>query len=135
MFLLQNWWTKVIVHAPLIRVARSIKKKHHIFQHHKMATPRKRLIIILRCGKKGHLSSEERSMVMHALISGEKVSTLATRFRCHRNTIRNTMKRYCETNNLEDKPRTGAHPRLTIREERALFRRLRQNPEMPHAQL
>jgi hypothetical protein len=125
------------VHAPLIRVARSIEGKHHIFQHHRMATPRKRLVkkINPTRDKKGHLSSEERSMVMHALLSGEKVSTLATCFRCHRNTIRNTMKRYCETNSLEDKPRTGARPRLTFRQKRALYRRLRQNPEMPHAQL
>jgi transposase len=102
-----------------------------------MATPRKRLVkkINPTRGKKGHLSSEGSPVVMHALLSGEKVSTLATYFRCYRNTIRNTMKRYCETDSLEDKSRTGACPRLTIREKRALYRRLRQNPEMPYAQL
>ena len=74
-------------------------------------------------------------MVIHALLSGESVSTLASRFRVHRNTIRNTINRYCATHSLQDKPRIGAPPRLTIREKRALYRRLRQNPEMPHAQL
>jgi hypothetical protein len=102
-----------------------------------MPTPRKRLVKHFnpKRGLKGYLSPGERAMIVQALLSREKVSTLATRFRCHRNTITNTMNRYRTTNSFDDKHRTGGRPILTIREKRAVYRRLRQNPEMPSAQL
>ena len=74
---------EVIVHAPLIRVRALIETKHYTFSTPQMTTPRKRLVqkINPTRGAKGHLSSEERSMLIHALLSGEQVSTLASFFR------------------------------------------------------
>lgn len=102
-----------------------------------MTTPRKRLAqkINPTRSKKGYLSPSERAMIIHAVLSGEAVSTIATRFRVHRNTIRNTIKRYNATNSLENKPKSGTPSRLSGREKRALYRRLRQNPGIPYTQL
>lgn len=102
-----------------------------------MTTPRKRLAqrINPTRTKNGHLSPKERAMVVHALLCGEKPSVLATRFRVHRNTIHNILKRYRTTHGFDNKPKKGRPYKLTYREKRALYRRLRKNPEMPHAQL
>jgi transposase len=102
-----------------------------------MPTPRKRLAQKLNPGrtKKGYLSPDQRAMIIHAVLSGEPVSTIATRFRVHRNTIRNTVKRYSTTNTLENKLKTGAPSKLSGREKRAIYRRLRQNPGIPYIQL
>ena len=54
-------------------------------------------------------------MFIHALLSAQQVSALALCFRVHRNSIWNTIKRYYTTHSLEDIPRLGARPRLTIR--------------------
>jgi transposase len=102
-----------------------------------MPTPRKRLVQKINPGraKKGHLSPSERAMIIHAVLSGERVSAIATRFQVHRNTIRNTVTRYNTTHSLKDKTKKSRPSRLSYREKRALYRRLRQNPQLPHAQL
>ena len=102
----------------------------------KMATPRKKLIKKFSTrGKNGYLSSAERAMIIHVLLSGEKVSTLADRFSCHWNTITNTIKQYRATNSLDTKPRIGTLPRLSIREKRALYHCLWKTPEILYTQL
>lgn len=102
-----------------------------------MPTPRKRLAQKINPGrgKKGHLSPSERAMIIHAVLSGEPITAIATRFRVHRNTIRNTVTRYKTTYSLENRAKKRPPSKLSQREKRALFRRLRQNPELPHAQL
>jgi transposase len=102
-----------------------------------MTTPRKRLVkkINPSRSKKGHLSPEERAMIIHAVFSGEGPGTIATRFRVHRNTIQNTIKRWQNTNSLQDRPRNGRPPKLSLREKRALCRRIRQNPNLAYNEL
>lgn len=101
-----------------------------------MATRRKKLIKKFSTrGKRGQSYLAERATIIHALLSGERVSTLADRFNCHRKTITNTLKRYRTMNSLDTRPRIGSPPKLSMREKSAFYRQLWQNPEMPHAQL
>ena len=88
-----------------------------------MDTPRKRLIkkINPTRGQRGDLSPEERAMVIHALLSGEKASTLASRFLVRRkfNTCRVQCIQWPFTLNrphlLLTAPRDSPIPQLCLR--------------------
>src|ERR1700712_1655102 len=102
-----------------------------------MPSPRKLLARRINPDRKhrGRLSKYERLCIVQLLLDGEKISVVANRFECHRNTISNIFKRYKEANTLQPKPQSGPPPKLNRRERRAVFRLVRREPTIPWATL
>src|ERR1700712_2460204 len=102
-----------------------------------MPSPRKLLARRINPDRKhrGRLSKYERLSLVQSLSDGEKISVVANRFECHRNTISNIFKRYNEANTLQPKPQSGRPPQLNRREKRAVFRLVRRKPTIPWAAL
>ena len=93
-------------------------------------TPRKKFAHSLSPERalKGRLNELQRQAIIQEHLNGVKHSVLASRFRCHRNTITNTLKRWKQQHNFLSRPTPGRKPKLTPRERRLLFRYLRQDP-------
>jgi transposase-like protein len=94
-----------------------------------MATPRKQFAQKLQYRRgRDRLNSEKRRAIIQDLLNHVPINILAQRYSCHRNTIRNTWKRWKERDNFNDRPHLGPKPRLTPRERRILFRYIRNDP-------
>ena len=81
------------------------------------------------------LSEEQRASIIHACLGGDSVSAVATRFDVHRNMVRNTIQRFRTHESLSNNARSGRPSKLNHREKRALYRYIRQNPELPYKHL
>jgi len=98
--------------------------------NHNMATPRKRFARSLGYNrqKKDRLNESERYAIVQDVLNGVPYKTLADRYSYHRNTIRNTFKRWKEQGNFKSRSTIGRKTRLTPRERRLLFRYIRKDP-------
>jgi transposase len=65
--------------------------------------------------KKGQLSTEQRSAIIHAHSHGVTQVQLANDFGCTRKTIFNTLKRFSEGEKLENREKSGRPPILSAR--------------------
>jgi transposase len=95
-----------------------------------MPTPRKQFAHSLYTNRKRFqpLNKLQRQSIIQDVLNGVQVKVLAERYGCHRNTIRNTIRRWKEQHNFDSRPRPGIKPRLEPRERRLLFRYMRRDP-------
>ena len=102
-----------------------------------MASPRKKFANRISSVRKsgGQLTKFQRSGIIQDVLRGDKIGDVARRYSCHRNTIRNTINRYHETNNLSNRPKSGRQPVLNRRERRSLIRQIQKDPSVPWATL
>lgn len=94
------------------------------------ATPRKILArrISNNRGRGCQLSDPQRNCIIQAVLGGESIRIVASRFEVHRNTVSKLVQRYRRTGIITAKPRSGRPSKLNHREKRLLFRYVRKNP-------
>ena len=81
------------------------------------------------------LSNEARMMIVNDINSGMTISESSRRFSTTRVTIRETLKRFYEQGNNQDRPRSGRPRVITQRNDEYIVRKVSVNPKISAAVL
>jgi hypothetical protein len=85
-------------------------------------------------GQNEELSIEQRAGILTAVENGQSKASIARQFRCSRQAIYNTIKRWDEYKSIQSLPRSGEPPKLTRREKRHLLTLARRHPKLKYSE-